>query len=203
MPDVVFIMTNDQNTDLDALAVETGTHDGTHYRPSWLARNSLFWSKVEKNGVVIQRQRSAQTGSGTLAFSREALAAAYSIRIEQLVTLVRESGALPVLLAVGGQLRAGQKESHQIAAAETDLFYMPYMSIAGLLGARAAYNEVIRDVARWMELPVIDWLSAVPGDGRHFADSHHFKPAGSRAMADYVAQQILAQPIFARLGSSC
>ena len=202
-PDVVVIMTNDQNQDLDALAIKAGISDGVHYRPSWLARNSLFWSKVEKNAVIIQRQRSAHSETGRLTFRRAELTANFRANLERLVGLVRETGALPVLLAVGGQLRADQSKQRQIDAAETDLFYMPYMSISGFLETRAAYNEAIDDIARRHDLPFIDWQSAVPGDAAHFIDSHHFKPAGSRAMADYLVRRLLADPAFSRLAASC
>ena len=63
-PDIVVISVNDQNRDLDDQVRATGLFSDIHYQPSWLARHSHFWAKVEKNAVVLQRQRAAFQETG-------------------------------------------------------------------------------------------------------------------------------------------
>jgi hypothetical protein len=191
-PDVVVVLPRDINLDLDTYVVRHRLHDGIHYRPSWLAQHSVLWSKIEMNATIIRRQRAAKRAQDNAAIPAHEVVTEFDARLRALVGEIRGNGQLPVLLAVSGQVRRDQSQSEQLAAAETDLFYMPYMTIEGLLDLRDEYNRVIRIVGAEVGAPVIDAHLAVPGDNRHFQDSLHFTPTGS-AMAGRAIGGALAE----------
>ena len=202
-PDVVVVLPRDINLDLDTYVVRRGLHDGIHYRPSWLARHSVLWSKIEMNATIIQRQRAAKRAQHSTAIPAREVAAEFNGRLHALVSQIRRSGQLPVLLAVSGQVRREQSKPEQLAAAETDLFYMPYMSIAGLLELRDEYNRVIRTVGAEVGAPVIDAHLAVPGDKRHFQDSLHFTPSGSAMAGHAIGGELAELPGVQELVARC
>jgi lysophospholipase L1-like esterase len=85
------------------------------------------------------------------------------------------------------RLRAEQTEEEQLRAAASALYYMPFMTPRGLIGAYARYNPIIREVAQATGALLIEGEFDIPGDALHFADSVHFTDAGSRAMATRVS----------------
>jgi hypothetical protein len=178
-PDVVVVLPRDLNLDLDNYAVSHGLHDGVHLRPSWLAQHSVLWSKLEMNATILRRQRLARRSSAHAAVPPGEVAPAFERRLRTLVSRIRAAGTVPVLLEISGQVRRGQTLDEQIAAASTDLFYMPYVTIEDLLDLRDEYNRVIRQVGSELGAPVISAHLDVPGDPVHFKDSLHYTPAGS------------------------
>lgn len=193
-PDIVVVLANDQNSDMDRYVRRHGVHDGTHYRPSWLARHSLFWAKVEKNAVTIQRQRSAFREQYRVNIEPATITARFQERMIALVEAIKQSGAQPILLTYDSQLRATQDRNQQRKAAQTLLFYMPYLAIPGILSVQAAYNDALTAVAVDTGSPLIDWRDIVPGDSDHFVDSVHFTNAGSRLMAAHVVAKMIEKP---------
>lgn len=205
-PDIVLIWTSNMNRTLDRLARERGVHSGIHYEPSILAEHSLFWAKLETNAVVLRRQRAAHSESGKLKLGDEDYTQTFRARLAELITVVRGSGAAPLLLSMPGWLRRDQTADTQTMAAETALFHMPYMSISGLLEARDAFNGAISSVAERHEVPVIDWTDGVPAKPAYFADSSHLSPAGAalfgKTVGDRVAD-ILRKETLAPASDSC
>jgi GDSL-like Lipase/Acylhydrolase family len=202
-PDVVVVLPRDINLDLDTYVVSHGMHDGVHYRPSWLARHSVLWSKIELNATIIRRLRAAKRPKDSAAIPAHAVVAEFEPRLRALVGEIRRSGQLPVLLAVSGQVRRDQSKPEQLAAAETDLFYMPYMTIEGLLDLRDEYNRVIREVGAGMGAAVIDAHLAVPGDKRHFQDSLHFAPTGSAMAGRVIGEELVELPAIRQKIARC
>jgi hypothetical protein len=178
-PDVVVVLATDINFDLDRYMVRHGLHNGVHYQPSWLARHSVLWSKLEMNATILRRQRVAMRSNARDGIAVGEIAPAFDRRLRTLVSAIRANGSLPVLLVTSGQVRRGQSKSDQVAGAATDLFYMPYMTIEGLLDMRDGYNQVIRQVGSDLHVPVVAARLTVPGDKEHYRDSAHYTPAGS------------------------
>jgi hypothetical protein len=196
----VIVLAGDVNADADDLAQRSGVHNGVHYTPSWLAQHSLLWSKVEKNIEVIKRQRAAHLEAGKLQFDPRTLSRDFEVRLEKLVTTAQgDEGRLVVLLAGVGQLRVDQTPAEQVRAANTALFYMPYMSIQSLIRAREEYNRVIRSVAARTGALFVDPSPSIPGDRVHFSDTSHFQSPGSRIMGEVVSRALLAAPAFRAL----
>jgi hypothetical protein len=178
-PDVVVVVPSDINLDLDSYMVRHGLHDGLHYRPSWLARHSVLWSKLEMNATIIKRQRAAMRSNGRDDIPVSEIVPAFDRRLRALVSAIRMNGSQPVLLMMGGQVRRGQSKSDQVEAAATDLFYMPYITIEGLLDVKDQYARVVRRVGSDLQVPVIALRSTVPADKEHYRDSSHYTPVGS------------------------
>lgn len=203
-PDIVVILADEMNGRLNDLATEAGLYNKTRYDPSLLAQVSLFWAKIEKNAEVLTLQRAAHSQKGKLSIDGKDLLHTFPKDLEALVSAVRQAGAQPVLLLPGGELRRSQSPSAQVAAADTDLLYMPYMSIEGLLTARDAYAQSTASVGQHLGVPTLDWTTGVPGAKEDFVDSHHFSPRGALRMGAITGTEITRDPemqaFFSRLG---
>ena len=80
--------------------------------------------------------------------------------------------------------RRNQERSVQIANADVAFYYMPWMSIDGMLDAMDVYNGAILNYARTHDVPVVDDREAIPPDAAHYTDCMHFNDGGAEAMAD-------------------
>jgi lysophospholipase L1-like esterase len=63
-----------------------------------------------------------------------------------------------------------------------------------LITGYAHYNQVIREVSKSYGTLLVGDEDSIPPDAKHYTDSVHFTDAGSVAMADRVAQVLLASP---------
>jgi hypothetical protein len=198
-PDIAVVLPGDISFDAEALAQAKKVHSGVHHQESWLARHSLLWSKVEKNVEIIRLQRTARMAQGKLKFEPRELSAPFAERLDELVQSVQRQGKVAAVLTITGQLRADQSPDEQVRAANASLFYMPYMSISGLLAAKSEYSRVIADVARRRDAVLIDGDDEIPGDRLHFADSEHLTAAGTRAMARRVGERLARADAFRRV----
>lgn len=82
------------------------------------------------------------------------------------------------------KFRRNQPHATQLANADVEFYYMPWMSIDGMLSAMDIYNLAILDYAARSGVPVVDDRDAVPPDAEHFSDAMHFVDKGAEAMAD-------------------
>ena len=87
----------------------------------------------------------------------------------------------------------------QRAACVSSLYYMPYMSVEGLMAAFEEMNRVIVAAAERNGAILIGGEETIPGDAQHFYDSVHFTDAGCRLMADRVVAAFEASPAFQEL----
>ena len=189
-PDVIvfYEATNDLAVDTLRLARGQGLVAGDAEATSWPARYSMLWFLVEKNLTVRRRQAEATQG-GKLVFEPRALSRKFEQRLEALVSAGQASARAVVLVTFAPRLRRGASADEQREAAVTAAYYMPYMSIEGLLQGYDEYNRVIRDVAHRTGAVLVEAEGAIPGDRVHYADSVHLTDAGSRALAQVVAQR--------------
>lgn len=202
-PDVVVVLPSDINFDLDRYMVRHGLHNGVHYQPSWLARHSVLWSKVEMNATIIRRQRLARRSNARERIPAGEIVPAFDRRLRALVSVIRANGGQPVLLETSGQVRRGQSKSDQVAAAATDLFYMPYLTIEELLDLRDEYNRVIRRVGSDLQVPVVAARLTVPGDKEHYRDSTHYTPVGSVTAGRVIGEALRDLPEVRELTGGC
>jgi hypothetical protein len=168
-------------------------------QPSWLAQHSELWATIEKNVQVLKLQRAAFVPQGKLTFTYEELAAELRPALEAIATHITQDQRLLVIATVGEQLRAGQDRKEQQRAAATALYSMPFMSIPGLLKAEQYYNEVLAGVARASDAIFLEGHEQIPGTPVYYADTSHFKPAGSRLMAELVSGVLLRAPAVRQL----
>ncbi len=198
-PDIVVLLPTDTRVALSNLARRKRVHTGLPVQPSWLAQHSELWATIEKNVQVIKLQRAAFFPRGKLTFTYEELAAELRPALKAIAAQATQDQNLLVVMTVGEQLRAGQDRKEQQRAAGMALYSMPFMSIPGLLKARQYYNEVIAGVAKASNLILIEGHEQIPGTPVYYADTSHFKPAGSRLMAERVSGVLLRAPAVRQL----
>jgi lysophospholipase L1-like esterase len=208
-PDIVVIY--HATNDLSKFGFELAKQQGiVEERPDqgrfWLSDYSLLVHLAELNLKILLRQGAAAATTGKLPIDNNALSLPFRESLEALVTAVTERAPVVALATFATQYRSDQDRETQLAAASTSLYYMPYMSLDGLLQGFAAYNSVIRDVAQLRQVLLLEAAQEIPGDAVHFHDSVHFTDAGSRRMAELVAEGLLesgvvAQRVAAALGT--
>ena len=54
----------------------------------------------------------------------------------------------------------------------------------------ALYNQVLRDICTQNQVPLIDLAEKMPKDSRYYYDFIHYTAAGSRKVAEIVAEEI-------------
>jgi acyl-CoA synthetase (AMP-forming)/AMP-acid ligase II/lysophospholipase L1-like esterase len=195
-PDVVIIAPSDINADTAHRARAMGIYGGVHHRPSRLARRSRLWGNIEKNLVIARRLPFAHGEHGRLHVDPSELSSEFEERLERLVRLCRERAPVVALVCGMGRLRRGLSRWQQLRAAVTHVYYMPYMSIRGLLDVREEYDRVVQTVAQRSGCVLIDTSDAVPRDGRHYVDSNHFSDAGSARLASAVSDALVKAAAF-------
>ena len=137
-PDVIVISASGMNADTAYLARKADIYDGVHYRASNFARRSELCAKVEKNLVILWRLLHAHSERGKLRFDEETLTQGFEERLEHLVRLCQRDARVVALLTGEGPLRREQSWLAQMHSSITSVFYMPYLSITGMLTAGEA-----------------------------------------------------------------
>lgn len=197
-PDVIvfYEATNDLTRDTRRLAQAQGVYTEHADRDSWPSRFSLAWYLIEKNLVLRERQAAATTDIGRVSFVPRELSRGFEQRLRGLVESAKARAKLVALVTFSIHARREQEQREQLAACNTSLYYMPYMTPALLLDGFSEYNRVVRQVAADTGVLLVEAAEQVPGDGAHFKDSVHFKDAGCERMASLVAGALLESERF-------
>jgi hypothetical protein len=195
-PDLVVFLPGDMNLNLDKIAREQELRVDAP-KPSWLAERSALMALLEKNYVTIQLQRSAMSREGKLKIAPEAAAAPFEPALRSFVRELRADGTPLALITATSRIRAEQSDEEKVRAAESALYFMPYIAIDDMIAVRRAYNDVTRRVAREEGAMLVAAEDAIPADLKHFVDTQHFTEAGSAVQARRVAGALLADPAFA------
>jgi lysophospholipase L1-like esterase len=198
-PDIVILLPADMSLALSTLARRKQIHNGLPVQPSWLAEHSELWARIEKHVQAIKLHRAAFFPEGKLSFTYEELAAELQPALEALAAQVIQDQRLLAIATVSVQLYAGQDRQERQRAIRATLYRMPFMSIAGILTAEQYDNEVIAGVARAFNAILIEGHEQIPGTPNYYADASHFKPAGSRLMAERVSGVLLRAPAVRQL----
>jgi lysophospholipase L1-like esterase len=194
-PDLVVIY--EGHNDMTEVMAAAARRQGIVFDPgdtglSWLSRYSLFDYLVEKNILILRRQRMATSDSEKLRVPSATFETLYEERLTALVRAAKAVADQVVLVTFSARLRSGQSPEERIQAGVTDLYYMPYRTPDDIIRDYAAVNEAMRRVARREGAGLIEAATAIPGDKQHFVDSVHFSDAGSQMMADIVASGLAA-----------
>ena len=193
-PDVIVIYgeaPNDLSKDSRDAAAQQGLIRGNVDDFGWFSRVSLTWSLVQKNLQVWQRQRNTTSAHAQhLVFEPAVLSRRFYEHQLELVTKAKQIAPIVVLPTFSQRLRRGQSPELQLRSANTHLYYMPHMTLDGLLVAFEEYNRVIRAVAEKTGALLVEGEDSIPADDRHFADSVHFRDAGAVVMARRVNEAL-------------
>ncbi len=200
-PDVIVIYhsTNDLSKDTRELAVQQGLFQGKAENPSPLARYSLVYYLLEKNWQITSRQKKATGSTRHLEFDPPTLSRGFHERLRALVEASQKVAPVVAVATFSHRARREQPPEERLKSCNTSLYYMPYMSVEGILKGFEEYNRVIRDVARETGAILIDGENTIPGDARNFNDSVHFKDPGSELMARRVVGKLVESREFKKL----
>jgi lysophospholipase L1-like esterase len=202
-PDVIFIYhaSNDLSVDSRALARAAGLFQGKPEESSLPARWSLAWYLIEKNLQLRSRQQEAHSGARRLESDPGELSRPFDERLRELVAEARAVAPVVVLGTFSHHARPEQSAAEQLRACNTSLYYMPYMSVSGLLAAFEEYNRVIRAVAQDTGVVLADVAGAIPGSDRYFHDSIHFTDAGAELMGRLMTKALTESHAFHALAA--
>lgn len=195
-PDVAIVTVSDLDDDTTDLAIAAGMAVNLEADRHWLARNSVLFAKLWKNIEIIRLQRAAFDAEGHLQFDAHALARGFEDRLSAFVE--RSAGLVEtvVLMTPMSRLDAKQSAAEQREAAGTVLYYMPFMSIPGLIEGASAYRDAMVRAARRTGAEFVEAAAQVPKDAEHYADSAHLTVKGGELMAKAMAAELLARAGF-------
>lgn len=199
-PDVIVIYhaTNDLTQDSRALAVSQGLYDESATEETWLSRHWLTWYLMEKN-LRYRARRRAREGQRCLEFEPEELSRPFRARLTQLIQESQVVASVVCVVTFSIRARPGQTPEEMSDSMASSLYYMPFMSIDGLMQGFAEYDRVIREVARATGAILVEDEDSIPGDAVHFNDSVHFLDPGLELQAARVSAGLLAAQAFQEL----
>lgn len=197
---VVYHASNDLSANSFELAKKVGrVQRRTEQTLSWPSKYSLLWYLIEKNLFILARQNEAKQSQQKLRANLIELVSPFKRDMKSLVGSSLQVADVVVVVTFSVQLRREQTLEQQAEAAVTSLYYMPYMSLEGLLDGFASYNDAIRNVAAETGAILIGDENSIPGDSVNFVDSVHFTDIGSAHMAERVSSALTDAPEFQRL----
>lgn len=195
-PDAIFIYhsTNDlssntrQQAKLQGLvSEESQKNEGL----TWFSKHSLLSYLVEKNLRVFSLQRQRDEIQVYLRYEVAEIIRPFERDLRKLVDESKKTAKFVALITFSHRIRAEQSPDERTKSSITSLYYMPYMSVDGILEGFNAYNDVIRRIAHEKNVYLIDENNSIPGDDVHFIDSVHFTDRGSQKMADRIFERVI------------
>jgi lysophospholipase L1-like esterase len=196
-PDIIVIYhaANDISSELRALAAAKGVIGNSRVDPQfWLGNYSLLWNLAEKNYRVWVAQRRVEANVGRLKVDGSSIGEPFRQNLSELVRAAQRYSRVVAIATFSTQLRKGQSADQQLRASASALYYMPFMTPAGLIESYDRYNQIIREVAVSTGSILIEQENEIPGDPQHFTDTVHFTDTGSKAMAARVYSALSRHP---------
>ena len=177
---------NEITKDTRQLALDRGLIASAN--PQSLARTisnySLLFDLAYKNLTILAGRRKAAAVPTTLNSVPRDLPNHFIGQLDEMRRTLAERDTPLVLSTFIVKFRRNQPRETQVANADVEFYYMPWMSMEGMLDAMDTYNQAILDYAARNSVPVVDDREAVPPDAEHFSDAMHFLDKGAEAMAD-------------------
>ena len=184
-PDLViyYEANNEIVRDTRELAMQQGliADGGRPPRIVELARYSLMFDLAYKNLAILVRGRS-ESGRKMDNVPTE-LPRRFIQTLDEMRQELDRKGIPFMVSTFIVKYRRDQERSLQIANADVAFYYMPWMSIDGLLSAMDVYNQAILDFAASRRLHVVDDRYAIPPTAEYFTDCMHLADKGAEAMA--------------------
>ncbi len=196
-PDLVlyYEANNEIVHDTQLLAARQGLirADGARQAPwiTTLSNYSLMFDLAYKNLAIILRSRAGSSDQNKINRIPPELPDRFIGVLDQMRADLAARDVPLVLSTFTVKYRRSQDRETQIKNADVAFYYMPWMSIDGMLDAMDVYNQAIIDYGAKAGLLVIDDRDAVPPDAEHFSDCMHFLDKGAEAMADRFARHLV------------
>ena len=185
-PDVVFIYhgTNDlANNSRKVLAALGHEVANTTSELSWIAEYSLFAFLVEKNIRLLALEHRSLDDTGKFKLEPEQFSEPFRESLGKLVRQIRADGRIAVVVTFSQRLREGISGEEKVDAAQTYLYFTPYLATDNVLSGLTIINQVAREVAASHDAVLVGNEDSIPSDAVHFTDSVHFTTKGSAEMA--------------------
>ena len=193
-PDLViyYEANNEIVKDTRDVAIREGliSADGSR-QPAWataLSKVSLMFDLAYKNLAILIRSRE---GGRRIDKVPADLPAHFTSQLDEMRAMLAERQIPLVLSTFIVKYRRDQDRATQITNADVSFFYMPWMSIDGLLDAMEVYNAAILEYGKRAGLQVVDDRFAIPPDAAHFTDCMHLSDKGNEAMAERFARALV------------
>ena len=114
---------------------------------------------------------------------------AYRSRLLQLADTCKAHQIMPVFLTQPNQFGTGKDP---LTGANLELFELePRLNGKLMWGMLEEYNEVVRNLGREKQVPVIDLARLLPKNSVYFYDASHFTNAGAEKVASLVAAALI------------
>ena len=193
-PDVVVIYhaTNDLVHDARELAFDQGLVESLEPQrrdDTWC----LTWNLLVKN--LLYPRGTPEALQGRLEFEPQALATTFAEKLRRLIRASQERAPLVAVATFAHRARRDQGTEEQRAACASSLYYMPYMSVPGILAAFEAHNEAIRAEATAAGVLLVQGEQDFDPE-TCFTDSVHFTDEGCRVMAQRMFDALEASQVF-------
>jgi len=177
---------NEITKDTRQLALDRGLIASAN--PQALARTisnySLLFDLTYKNLTILAGRHKIAATARTIDSVPPDLPNHFIGQLDEMRRMLAARDIPLVLSTFIVKFRRNQPRATQLANADVEFYYMPWMSIDGMLSAMDIYNRAILDYGARSGLPVLDDRDAVPPDAEHFSDAMHFVDKGAEAMAD-------------------
>ena len=177
---------NEITKDTRQLALDRGLIASAN--PQALARTisnySLLFDLTYKNLTILAGRHKIAATARTIDSVPPDLPNHFIGQLDEMRRMLASRDIPLVLSTFIVKFRRNQPRATQLANADVEFYYMPWMSIDGMLSAMDIYNRAILDYGARSGLPVLDDRDAVPPDAEHFSDAMHFVDKGAEAMAD-------------------
>jgi hypothetical protein len=121
----------------------------------------------------------------------------FRVLLESLVLMVEASGAQPILLTQqptlsDGDLRGDYSPGRlQSFEAHYGSMFWGY-TLEGAVAAIDAQNEIIRELAAALEVPLVDVVGAIPREDRYYTDATHLADPGSAIVAEALLERMIS-----------
>jgi len=197
-PDVLLVYhaKNDLKHEAHERAVAEGLLDESRARDTestWSLTWNLFWKNVR------YRKRASGEVSRPLEFEPEDLSRDFRRDLRALLDSASAHAPMVAVATFSVRPRPSQTPEEQRRGSASSLYYMPYMTVDGLVKGFVEFNRIVREETRDAGLLLIEAEEAIPATEECFADSVHFTDEGCRRMAELVLQALEADPRFQEL----
>jgi hypothetical protein len=203
-PDLViyYEANNEIVRDTRELARAAGLVEGSGRSPvlTALSRYSLMVNLAHKNLAILFRSWSPPAGA--LDRIPRELPNRFVGVLEEMRAELAARDVPFVLSTFIVKYRRDQDRETQIANADVAFYYMPWMSIDGMLDAMDVYNQAILDYGARAGLTVVDDRFVIPPDTEHFSDCMHLLDKGNAVMAQRFHRALHQGGIVARLAQA-
>ncbi len=192
-PDVIVIYhgSNDIATDCRKLARKQGLrvdNVGDTFDNNWFMNKSLFFYLIRKNLELKKRMKGLLDEKNNLVFEPRELSKDFKKRLSNLVMASKNIAPVIAVATMSYHQRERQSTKAQLKAGGSYAYFMPYMSLSGLLKAFTEYNRVVNEVAKETGAILIKGENSIPANSNYFFDAVHFKYLGCELMAKRVIQ---------------